>query len=113
MIKDKNSKLLTFFTTLAQNIISLDVHKSIFQKFTQPTYEKIFHIFDHDKKGYLSLGNIYRFLRDYSITPTEDEMFFIFKEIDIKKKGSITLYDFIESLRPLKKDDKKMNTNNL
>jgi hypothetical protein len=40
-------------------------------------------------------------------------MFFIFKEIDIKKKGSITLYDFIESLRPLKKDDKKMNSNNL
>ena len=44
-------------------------------------------------KGVIELGDLYQYLAKVGIHPSEGEIFSIFKELDIKKKGFLTPSD--------------------
>lgn len=58
----------------------------------------VFNLLDSDRKGQITLANLYEFLRSRHVQPSEIELFHLFKHIDRLKLGyidSAQLFDFL------------------
>ncbi|XP_077296275.1 glycerophosphate oxidase 1 isoform X2 [Arctopsyche grandis] len=66
------------------------------------TYIKRFQIIDKDRKGYVSINDIRRGLKDLGMKPSKDELHSILSQIDAAYNGQMELSDYLQMMSAIK-----------
>ncbi|XP_064517835.1 glycerol-3-phosphate dehydrogenase, mitochondrial isoform X2 [Pseudopipra pipra] len=61
-------------------------------------YKKRFHMFDKDKKGFITILDVQRVLESISVQIAENTLHEILNEVDLNKNGQVELNEFLQSL---------------
>lgn len=88
-------KYLTEYLLRCNKLESLA--ESIRQSLSNNPYFQIvsvFERFDKFRKGYLEPADFSEFMLENKVYPTEGELYLIFKDFDVSKKGMVTLKEF-------------------
>jgi hypothetical protein len=99
-MSNSSYSLFELLRALGTGRIALDWKKK--QLCDLPSFSQtvVFNLFDAEGKGYLTLADLYNFLKTRYINPTESELFSLFKDMDRNKSGRITISELIDFLIP-------------
>ncbi|KAM9631429.1 glycerol-3-phosphate dehydrogenase, mitochondrial isoform 3-T3 [Morphnus guianensis] len=61
-------------------------------------YKKRFHMFDKDKKGFITILDVQRVLESISVQIAENTLHDILNEVDLNKNGQVELNEFLQPL---------------
>ncbi|XP_057245071.1 glycerol-3-phosphate dehydrogenase, mitochondrial-like, partial [Malurus melanocephalus] len=59
-------------------------------------YKKRFHMFDKDKKGFITILDVQRVLQSISVQIAENTLHEILNEVDLNKNGQVELNEFLQ-----------------
>ncbi|XP_050832951.1 glycerol-3-phosphate dehydrogenase, mitochondrial [Serinus canaria] len=66
-------------------------------------YKKRFHMFDKDKKGFITILDVQRVLRSVSMQIDENTLHEILNEVDLNKNGQVELNEFLQLMSAIQK----------
>uniref|UniRef100_A0A8C4V4P3 Glycerol-3-phosphate dehydrogenase n=2 Tax=Falco TaxID=8952 RepID=A0A8C4V4P3_FALTI len=66
-------------------------------------YKKRFHMFDKDKKGFITILDVQRVLESISVQIAENTLHDILNEVDLNKNGQVELNEFLQLMSAIQK----------
>ncbi|XP_075613503.1 glycerol-3-phosphate dehydrogenase, mitochondrial isoform X1 [Balearica regulorum gibbericeps] len=66
-------------------------------------YKKRFHMFDKDKKGFITILDVQRVLESISVQIAENTLHEILNEVDLNKNGQVELNEFLQLMSAIQK----------
>ncbi|XP_066179320.1 glycerol-3-phosphate dehydrogenase, mitochondrial [Sylvia atricapilla] len=66
-------------------------------------YKKRFHMFDKDKKGFITIVDVQRVLQSISVQIDENTLHEILNEVDLNKNGQVELNEFLQLMSAIQK----------
>ncbi|NXK39538.1 GPDM protein, partial [Piprites chloris] len=66
-------------------------------------YKKRFHMFDKDKKGFITILDVQRVLESISVQMAENTLHEILNEVDLNKNGQVELNEFLQLMSAIQK----------
>ncbi|NXM02624.1 GPDM protein, partial [Tyrannus savana] len=66
-------------------------------------YKKRFHMFDKDKKGFITILDVQRVLQSISVQIAENTLHEILNEVDLNKNGQVELNEFLQLMSAIQK----------
>ncbi|NWY71199.1 GPDM protein, partial [Erithacus rubecula] len=66
-------------------------------------YKKRFHMFDKDKKGFITILDVQRVLQSISVQMDENTLHEILNEVDLNKNGQVELNEFLQLMSAIQK----------
>ncbi|KAK2516190.1 Gpd2 [Columba guinea] len=66
-------------------------------------YEKRFHMFDKDKKGFITILDVQRVLESIGVQIAENTLHEILNEVDLNKNGQVELNEFLQLMSAIQK----------
>ncbi|NXF06219.1 GPDM protein, partial [Smithornis capensis] len=66
-------------------------------------YKKRFHMFDKDKKGFITILDVQRVLKSISVQIAENTLHEILNEVDLNKNGQVELNEFLQLMSAIQK----------
>ncbi|NXD26145.1 GPDM protein, partial [Spelaeornis formosus] len=66
-------------------------------------YKKRFHMFDKDKKGFITILDVQRVLQSISVQIDENMLHEILNEVDLNKNGQVELNEFLQLMSAIQK----------
>ncbi|NWR42344.1 GPDM protein, partial [Regulus satrapa] len=66
-------------------------------------YKKRFHMFDKDKKGFITILDVQRVLQSISVQIDENTLHEILNEVDLNKNGQVELNEFLQLMSAVQK----------
>ncbi|NXR47702.1 GPDM protein, partial [Hippolais icterina] len=66
-------------------------------------YKKRFHMFDKDKKGFITILDVQRVLQSISVQIDENTLHEILNEVDLNKNGQVELNEFLQLMSAIQK----------
>ncbi|NWZ42334.1 GPDM protein, partial [Brachypodius atriceps] len=66
-------------------------------------YKKRFHMFDKDKKGFITIVDVQGVLQSISVQIDEDTLHEILNEVDLNKNGQVELNEFLQLMSAIQK----------
>ncbi|NXA07312.1 GPDM protein, partial [Sapayoa aenigma] len=66
-------------------------------------YKKRFHMFDKDKKGFITILDVQRVLKSISVQIAENTLHEILNEVDLNKNGQVELNEFLKLMSAIQK----------